>query len=111
MKKSVREEVWKKYDCKCAYCGEELPYNKMQVDHIHAQHLGGKDNIENYNPSCRQCNFYKSTLSIEVFRSQLKTIIERVKKPFIVRLAIKYGMISFPEWNGKFHFEKYKRKQ
>lgn len=105
MKKSVREQVWKKYDCKCAYCGEDLPYNKMQVDHIDPKYLGGNDDIENYNPSCRQCNFYKSTFSIEGFRNQLKTILERVKKPFIVRLAMKYKMISFKEWDGKFHFE------
>lgn len=43
MKKDTRIKVWKKYNCKCAYCGEDLEYKKMQVDHIHPKHLGGKD--------------------------------------------------------------------
>ena len=105
MNKEERTKIWNKYGCRCAYCGEDLEYKKMQADHICAKYLGGKNNIENYNPSCRQCNFYKSTFSIEEFKGQLKTITERIKKPFIVRLAMKYGMIKFPEWNEKFYFE------
>jgi predicted restriction endonuclease len=109
MNKKLREKVWNKYDCKCAYCGEELEYNKMQVDHIEPKYLGGEDSIDNYNPSCRGCNFYKSTFSIEEFRNQLKTIVDRIKKPFIVRLAIKYGIISFKTFDGVFFYEKYNK--
>lgn len=105
MKKETRIKIWNKYDCKCAYCGELLEYNKMQVDHIEPKYLGGKDNIDNYNPSCRQCNFYKGTFSIDGFKKQLSTIHERIKKPFIVRLAIKYGIVKFKPFNGKFYFE------
>ena len=110
MKKDIRHKVWKKYDCKCAYCGNDLKYDKMQVDHINAKYLGGKDDINNYNPSCRECNFYKSTFTIEGFRKQIATILDRVKKPFIVRLAIKYGLISFKPFDGLFYFEKHKPK-
>ena len=78
----------------------------MQVDHIEAKYLGGKDDIKNYNPSCRQCNFYKSTFSLDQFKQQLATITERIKKPFIVRLAMKYGIISFKPFDGKFYYEK-----
>lgn len=110
MKKKLREKVWNKYNCKCAYCGEDLEYNKMQVDHIEPKYLGGKDDIDNYNPSCRPCNFYKSTFSLDKFRQQLYTITERIKKPFIVRLAIKYGMISFKTFDGEFYYEKLKQR-
>ena len=106
MKKELRERVWKKYNCKCSYCGEDLEYKKMQVDHIEAKYLGGEDVIENYNPSCRQCNFYKGTFSIGGFKKQLSTITERIQKLFIVRLAIKYGLISFKPFDGKFYYEK-----
>lgn len=106
MKTELREKVWKKYDCKCAYCGEDLEYKKMQVDHIESKYFGGKDDIKNYNPSCRQCNFYKSTFSLDQFKHQLATITERIKKPFIVRLAIKYGIIYFKPFDGKFYYEK-----
>lgn len=37
--KKTREKVWQKYDCKCAYCGAELEYKQMQVDHIQAHWL------------------------------------------------------------------------
>ena len=82
----------------------------MQVDHIEPVYLGGKDNINNYNPSCRECNFYKGTFKIEEFKQRLTTMTERIKKPFIVRLAIKYGIISFKPFDGKFYYEKIKRK-
>lgn len=108
MNKEIRIRIWNKYDCRCAYCGELLDYKKMQVDHIEAKYLGGKDDISNYNPSCRQCNFYKGTFSIDGFRKQLLTIHERIKKPFIIRLAIKYGIVQFKPFNGKFYFENHK---
>ena len=104
--KEVRLAVFLKYNKRCAYCGEDLEYKKMQVDHIEAKYLGGKDDIKNYNPSCRQCNFYKGTFNLDGFKQQLATITERIKKPFIVRLAMKYGIISFKPFDGKFYYEK-----
>ena len=109
MNKDIRQKVYKKYNCKCAYCGNALEYKKMQVDHIYPKHLGGKDVFNNYNPSCRECNFYKSTFTIEGFRNQIATILDRVKKPFIVRLAIKYGLLSYKPFDGLFYFEKHKQ--
>lgn len=108
MNKELREKVWKKYNGKCAYCGEDLAYKNMQVDHIEAKHSNGKDEFENYNPSCRQCNFYKGTNTLRIFRLDLSTITDRIKKPFIVRLAMKYNLIQFKPFDGKFYFEKIK---
>jgi len=106
MKIEIRERVWYKFDKHCAYCGEKLEYKKMQVDHIDSKYLGGKNNMENYNPSCRMCNFYKGTFTIDGFRKQLSTLHERFGKIFIVRLAIKYGILKYKPFNGKFYFEK-----
>jgi hypothetical protein len=118
MKKELREKVWNKFNSKCAYCGEDLEYNKMEVDHkipIYRNHsdeellrmniVRGTNEFKNLLPSCKQCNYYKSTFSIAEFKNQLYTIIERIKKPFIVRLAIKYGLISFKTFDGKFYYE------
>ena len=66
IRKELRDKVWKKYDKHCAYCGEDLEYADMQVDHIEAKYLGGSNNIENYNPSCRSCNFYKTFFYIKI---------------------------------------------
>jgi hypothetical protein len=111
MKTELREKVWKKYNCKCAYCGEDLEYNKMQVDHIESKCLGGSNEFDNYNPSCRQCNFYKGIFSLDEFKRQLFKIEERIKKQFIVRLALKYNIISFKNFDGKFYYEKYKQEE
>ena len=111
IKKSVREEVYKKCNGHCAYCGCELEYKDMQCDHIFSVYRAHGmcddiNNIDNLLPSCRACNFYKNTLTIEQFRRDMKTLMERVKKPFIYRLAMKYGMVEEREWDGKFYFEK-----
>lgn len=104
--KSTREEVHKKYKGHCAYCGCNLEYKDMQVDHLIAKRVGGKDEIENYMPSCRMCNFYKDTLSVEEFRENIKTVSERLEKEFIYRLAKKYGVVEEKEVDIKFYFEK-----
>jgi hypothetical protein len=112
MKKAKREQIWNKYDKRCAYCGCELEYKDMQVDHIeskqwHIRHkIEGVDRMSNLNPSCKQCNFYKSDGSLSLFRSQLSTINERLNKIFIVRLAISFGILKYKEFDNKFYFEK-----
>jgi len=105
MKKEIRLKVWHKYNERCSYCGEGLEYKKMQVDHIDAKYLGGANEIENYNPSCRGCNFYKSTFTIDGFRQQLSTLHERFNKIFIVKMAIRYGILKYKPFSGKFYFE------
>lgn len=66
--KKIRELVYAKFNGHCAYCGREIAYKDMQVDHIYAQYKGGSDDIDNLLPSCRACNFRKGTLSVEQFR-------------------------------------------
>ncbi|MEG1482887.1 MAG: HNH endonuclease signature motif containing protein [Cetobacterium sp.] len=104
--KKVRLDVYKMYDGHCAYCGCEIEYKEMQVDHIQPFYLDGKDIKENYRPTCRMCNFYKSTFSVEVFKEQIGLITERLEKEFIYRMAKKYRLIEEKEAEIKFYFEK-----
>ena len=79
----------------------------MQVDHIVPLRLGGADNFENYNPSCRLCNHYKRATRLENWRNVfLGGLIKRIRSIYIVKVAERYGMITFHEWDGKFYFEK-----
>ena len=111
--KKIREQVYAKYGGHCAYCGCELEYKHMQVDHLDAVYRAeaegrdANDSIDNFNPSCRMCNFYKGTLKIEEFRKKLLTF-QAVYFPehFHTRLAHKYGMMAFAKWDGRFYFEK-----
>ena len=111
--KTIREQVYNKYNGHCAYCGCELEIKDMQVDHVlsvaRAKWIKDEldlNNIDNLMPSCRSCNYYKDTCSIETFRKNLSTLMERVRKQYIFRLAEKYGMVQEMNWDGKFYFEK-----
>lgn len=112
----TRQQVFEKYNGHCAYCGCELKYEAMQVDHIESVYLaeyGGKEadnSIDNLMPACRQCNFYKQTLSIEGLRRKLMNFQERLSHAFDIRLGRKYGMLSVHSWDGKFYFEKEEKK-
>lgn len=105
--KHIRQKVYEKYNGHCAYCGCELDYKDMQVDHISSVYWhNGENSIENYNPACRMCNFYKSTYTIEKFRENLQTLHERLEKNFIYRLAKKYGIVTEHSEKVEFYFEK-----
>ena len=105
--KHTRLKVYQKYNGHCAYCGCQITLKDMQVDHIYSVYwYNSANDIENYNPACRMCNFYKSTMPIEDFREQLGKLTSRLEKVFIYRLAKKYGLIQEVEKPIKFYFEK-----
>lgn len=116
--KAVRQQVYDSLNGHCGYCGCEITYKEMQVDHIEAVYLHEAElnageaqqvnSIENYMPACRMCNFYKSTMSIESFRKQLEKLPERLEKLFIYRLAKKYGIVQEIKKPVQFYFEKQK---
>lgn len=102
----ICKQVYEKYNRHCAYCGCKLEYKDMQVDHVISVYgKDGSNDINNLMPSCRMCNFYKSTFPVEVFRKRLETLHERLRKPFIYRLALKYGLIQENQKHIKFYFE------
>ena len=115
--KRIRELVYNKCNGHCGYCGCELEYKDMQVDHIESVYAAEiykkevDDTIDNYMPSCRMCNYYKHSSTIEEFRHALGNMLMRnVQRPFDFRLAQKYGMVKVEDWDGKFYFEKLKEK-
>lgn len=114
--KKVRIALYEKYNHRCAYCGCEMEYKDMQVDHIEsvyrnndiAQTMSEEEMYDESNllPTCRQCNFYKSTFTVEQFRQRLKEVMmPNLQKDFRYRLAVKYGLIEETGKNVKFYFE------
>ena len=107
MMKIDRQKVYDKYNGHCAYCGKAIAIKDMQVDHILPKRNGGKDHIDNLNPSCRLCNHYKRAADIETLRNWLLGgLIERLMKIYIFRVALDYGMITINGWDKKFYYEK-----
>ena len=109
LSKNMRREVYEMYGGHCAYCGREIDIKDMQVDHVQSVKLGGADEIANYRPACRQCNFYKSTMSVEGLREQLSLIPGRLEKLLTFRLALAYGLIQITGRPVKFYFEEHER--
>lgn len=114
--KQQRVALWDKYNHKCAYCGCDLKYEDMQVDHVKSVYLhtdihhdmtdDEMYDSENLLPTCRQCNFYKSTMPLDVFRNRLiTTLMDNLRKQFNYKLAMKYGLVEEHIKPVKFYFE------
>ena len=114
--KKKRIQVYEKYQGHCAYCGCELEYKDMQVDHINSVYLHNDYHndmaedelydISNLMPACRMCNFYKGEGDIEQLRKRLSDeLIHNMRKPFDYRLALKYGLVQENIHPITFYFE------
>lgn len=118
--KNNRFIVYKKTNGRCWYCGKKLVITKdihsynpdgFSVDHITPKSKGGRNNIENTVPCCRNCNVVKNKKDLEHFRKILKN--KRFKDKFGVTFTEK--QITFLKNNGfklpgqeeyTFYFEK-----
>lgn len=116
--KKTRQQVYDKYEGHCAYCGREIAYKDMQIDHIVPLKRGisrlwvedrgykrGTDDLDNLLPSCRMCNFRKGTLSVEIFRKEIQHQAEEVCKTFQVRMSLAYGLLERVDKPVVFYFE------
>lgn len=112
--KRERESVLQKYDGHCAYCGVEITLEQMQVDHLipmemhEAYAAVGQelDTVENYMPACRSCNHYKSSMTLEKFRSAIERfplVLDRDSVTY--RNAVRFGMVTPNPHKVKFYFE------
>lgn len=106
LSKKERNEVYKKCNGHCAYCGIEIDYKDMQVDHAIPLRIGGEDAMKNMLPSCRSCNHYKATLNIEGFREYLCGIHNRLVRDSVAyRVAERFGIVNHKTDDVKFYFE------
>jgi len=115
MKKQDRQQIFEKYDGKCAYCGCELQKG-WHVDHIEPVERNPfnssemakpeRDNLGNMNPSCAPCNIQKNSYSIEEFRRNIRRFVESLNRYSTqYKFAKKYGLIQENGIEVKFYFE------
>ena len=118
MGKINRQVVYDKCGGKCGYCGCDITFKEFQVDHIisqfhyklkiHKKYTDNDDmnNIDNLLPTCRVCNKWKSSHSLEQFRKEIKEQIKRLNdySPNY-RFAKKYGLVSETPHEIVFYFE------
>ena len=103
-----RQQLYDMFEGHCAYCGCEITLKQMQADHIEPLELGGADNISNLFPTCRSCNHYKHTLTIEKFRRAIENMPSVLMRDSVTyRNAVRFGLIKHPEKaEVKFYFER-----
>ena len=113
--KKERQEVYEKYDGKCAYCGRELKKG-WHADHIKPveRHIitkkmlrADRDVIENINPCCPSCNIHKHSDDLEEFRRRIEYHIEAMnKRSTQYKFLKKFGLIEETGEKVVFYFEK-----
>lgn len=113
--KSKREAVYAKYGGRCAYCGKEIDYKDMQVDHflpLRAWGIedAGTDDLENLMPACRMCNHYKRANTLETFRRYIAEIPRKLRDNYIYKIGVAYGNVIENEKPIEFYFEKEMKK-
>jgi 5-methylcytosine-specific restriction endonuclease McrA len=72
----------------------------------HIKKLSNINDITNLMPSCRRCNHYKRSSTIEQYRTQLLTITDRLSNDYLFKVAVDYGIVTITKWDGKFYYEK-----
>lgn len=111
LNKKERMLIYEKCNGHCAYCGCDLKFSEMQVDHIMPLRRNGADSIENMLPACRKCNHYKSTYTLEEFRELLDTLHGRMlQRNANYNTLVRFGIVSISTSPIQFYFEKIMRK-
>lgn len=101
-----RKHLYDKCRGHCAYCGIEIAFRGMQADHMQPLHLGGTDTLENMLPSCRSCNHYKATFTVDKFREHLQGIPARIRRDDIAyQVGERFGIVGETGKKVRFYFE------
>lgn len=106
-----RRKIYNKLNGRCAYCGHEMEFKAMQVDHYWPQflahHQPDMDNNrdENLMPSCRKCNNFKGGMRPEEFRSEVAKQVQRLRKNAQFDRALRYGQVAITQSPIVFYFE------
>lgn len=114
MKIAIRNEVYKMFRGKCAYCGCDL-HKGWHVDHKNPQSRselyrmnGGNSvhDLENLFPACASCNINKHELTVEEFRNQIKGFMKHLnERSTQYKLAKRFGLVIETNNEVKFYFE------
>ena len=107
--KDERIAVYEKMNGRCAYCGCELEYKDMQVDHvipINGCLEQGEDTLDNMLPACRSCNHYKSKSTLEGFRKMVENMPAVLMRDSVTyKNAVRFGLVTPTPHPVKFYFE------
>jgi hypothetical protein len=110
MNKNKRLEIYNKYGGHCAYCGDKIKYENMQVDHWWPKTLRHLypfdiDNPDNTMPSCQPCNIHKGGMRPDWWRSLLSRQVAILLNNANFKRALRFGQVKIQESPIVFYFE------
>ena len=116
-----RKAIYAKTGGVCYYCGVALP-SRWHIDHVEpilrecgdvmengkrADKHPERDIPENKVPACISCNRFKATFSLEFWRSEIESQVERLRSSSAGFKALeRFGIIEIKEPAVTFWFEK-----
>lgn len=112
--KAEREKVYAICGGRCAYCGVPIELKEMQVDHVVPMEFYelfqargfDLDTMDNYLPTCRSCNHYKSTRTLLKFRAAIELYpLVLARDNVTYRNAVRFGMVVPKQKKVEFYFE------
>lgn len=65
--RSQRERIIRRDNQRCFYCGIDVPFDEIEVDHKLPKSRGGADTDDNLVTACRRCNQAKGTMTATEF--------------------------------------------
>lgn len=74
---------------RCRYCNKKVDYQKVTMDHLYPQDMGGPTITNNLLPSCQECNCKKSHMTAKEYKEYLKLKKEGKHKEFVKQLNLK----------------------
>lgn len=110
----LRENVYKKSNGHCWYCGDKLQKG-WHTDHFlpigrnpdKTVNNPENDNFDNLVPACASCNIMKSDMDIESFRELISNFVKRLNRDItIYRHAKKFGLVKETDKKVIFWFER-----
>lgn len=70
----VRKYIYRQSNRKCALCGKAVKYTDFTIDHIVPLSMGGENDIDNFQCTCRACNQFKGNILPEDFIRRVSDI-------------------------------------
>ena len=114
LSRDERIAVYRKTSGHCAYCGCELKFADMQVDHvvpINGWSEQGSDTLDNMLPACHSCNHYKSRSTLEGFRKMVESMPYTLMRDNVTfRNAVRFGLVIPVPHSVSFYFERHQPK-
>lgn len=101
-----RKKLHRMFHGKCAYCGRDLPFSDMTVDHVIPLAKGGTSSIQNMVPACIQCNNRKGMLTIQGFRRSIKKSVAKAFEIPVLGMLEAFDLITVNNIDVVFYFEK-----